>query len=215
MPRVNTHGTVSSKSCCVQPLESRLLCSDVYVGRPELLGPPSFPSTGPPPVLNAGGIDRIGEDGSKTTVVTNLHRPCGVAVDPAGNLYYVDVDDSAGGGTTRATLFRRSPAGDTADLGVVFDSGGGTVGIGGWAIDVVAGPSGVYVNRPEVRSRDNPDIVLSPGSIDQVDPDGTRAALGGGFRRPGAAAAPPEGSLFCVDVDYAPFRAKLFRRSPD
>jgi hypothetical protein len=73
----------------------------------------------------------------------------------------------------------------------------------------------VYVNRPQLRSSDDPADVISPGSIDHIAPDGTRTTVLGGLHHPSGVAIGPGGSLYTVDVQYGPLRANLLRRSFD
>lgn len=196
-----------------EPLESRLLFSDIYVSRPEVLGPQP-PGGGERPVMSAGGIDRISEDGSRATVVSGLRAPSGVAIDPEGNFYYIDLERPAAGGT-QARLFRRAATGFVDDLGVVFDQGPGVISIGGWAFDVTPGPTGVYVNRPQLRSADDANVILAPGSIDHIGTDGTRTTVMSGLHHPSGVAVGLDGSLYVVDLEHSPIRATLFRRGAD
>ncbi len=92
--------------------------------------------------VEKGFIGELGPDGARSTVVSGLNEPSGIALDPAGNLYYGDVISGSQG----ISLFRRTPDGTITNLGQVVDASEYSVRIGGWGFDVaIPEPATVFL----------------------------------------------------------------------
>ncbi|MFQ5528111.1 MAG: hypothetical protein ACE5GX_17875, partial [Thermoanaerobaculia bacterium] len=74
---------------------------------------------------------------TRTVLVTDLDYPSGLAVDPAGNLYFGNVTT----GPVQVELRKRAPDGTVSSLGIVVDTSAGFIAAGAWAFDIEIAPA--------------------------------------------------------------------------
>lgn len=173
---------------------------------------PTIVSTLGPDLLKPGTIERVGG----SVVTGGLNHPSGLAADSSGNLYFGDVT----GGPMRVHLKKRALDGTVSDLGLVVDTTGGGVGVGGWGFDVAVSPTGeIFYNSPTVSSMGMP----IDGGVDGGGgglKSGTIEKLGGGvvvdgLHYPSGLAFDAAGNLYFGDVTYGPLRIHLMKRAVD
>jgi len=187
------------------------LCLNVVqaVQRPILYNHPRVfvPGQG---TIRAGSIDKLSPDGTRSTVVSDLDKPSGIAFDAVGNLYYGNVTS----GSTIISLFKRTPDGIVMNLGEVVNTSGGSVSVSGWGFDVAVSPSGdIFYNHPRVFVPGQGTI--RPGSIDKLSPEGTRSTVVSDLDRPSGIAFDAAGNLYYGNVTSGSIRISLFKRTPD
>ena len=170
-------------------------------------------------LIRAGSIEKLDADGTRSTLVSGLDNPSGIALDTEGNLYYGNVGrtilyhiSSIYYTSMGFELFKRRPDGTVTSLGQVRDTPG-SISIGGWGFDIAVGSSGeIYFNHPSVY---NDSKLIRAGSIEKLDPDGTRHTLISGLDNPSGIAFDTEGNLYYGNVTSGSLSVSLFKRSPD
>ena len=161
-------------------------------------------------IIRPGSIDKLNSDGTRSTVVSGLDRPSGIALDAAGNLYYGNVTS----GSTIISLFKRTRDGTVMNLGEVVNTSGGSVSVSGWGFDVVVSPSGdIFYNHPRVFVPGQGTI--RAGSIDKLSPEGTRSTVVSDLDKPSGIAFDAAGNLYYGNVTSGSIRISLFKRTPD
>ena len=159
-------------------------------------------------VVQPGSIQRIDlTTGTRSTVVSNLHHPGGLAFDSAGDLFFGDVADEP----LRANLLELTSAGTLTTLATAFDSSAGGVTIGGWGFSVAAFDHSVYFTRPTIKTFSG--TVLQTGSIEQIDlTTGAQRTFVPNLHYPTGLSFDAAGNLFFGDVTYGPLSCELMER---
>jgi len=186
----------------------RALGVPVYYNHPRIVEI----ADGKQSTIRPGSIEKLNPDGTRATVVSGLDDPSGIALDAAGNLYYGNVRHDP----IQFDLFKRAPDGTSTYLGQVRDTWG-LISIGGWAFDVAVSPSGdIFYNHPAVFQQVGWDYVrIRAGSIEKLNPDGTRTTVVSGLDDPSGIALDAAGNLYYGNVRHDPIQFELFKRAPD
>ena len=206
---------VAGSKICLAILGLILLCPNVgqAVVAPIFYNHPSFKEyvNGQWITVRSGSIEKMNPDGTHSTVVSGLNNPSGIALDTAGNLYYGNVEEDH-----CISLFKRTPDGMVTNLGTVVDRMGYSMFIGEWGFDVAVSPSGdIFYNHPSFKEYVNGQwITVRSGSIEKVNPDGTRSTVVSGLNNPSGIALDTAGNLYYgnVEEDHC---ISLFKRTPD
>ncbi len=163
-------------------------------------------------VIRPGSIEKLSPDGTRTTMVSGLDYPSGMAFDAAGNLYYGNVTDSL----SRVDLFKWSRDGTVTNLGQVIDRSAGAVYIGGWGFDLAISPSGdIYYNYPSVFDQVHTALKIRSGSIESLSADGTHSTVVPDLDYPSGITFDGAGNLYYGNVTDSLACVDLFMRSPD
>lgn len=147
----------------------------------------------------------------KTTVVSGLDDPSGLALDQLGNLYYGNVSFNP----FKVQVYKRTPAGQVMALGTAVDASAGSVSLGGWGFDLVAGQkNALFFNHPSVR--DAQGQVLVSGHIGKINLDtGAKSVLVTGLDEPSGLAVDDAGSLYFGNLNQAAKRWGVSKRAPN
>jgi glucose/arabinose dehydrogenase len=121
---------------------------------------------------SAGTVERIGEDGARSTYLDGLDSPAGLAMADDGVLYVADYSADVIYRATGAGEFEEFADGFHTPTGIGFDRQGGLL----------------------VANRASDEIV-------RVGPDGARSTLAGGLRTPVGVAAHPDGTVYVANYD--------------
>ncbi|MDD5705784.1 MAG: caspase family protein [Kiritimatiellae bacterium] len=179
---------------------------DLYYGHPQIKDINGN-------ILRVGSIERIAADGRRSTVISGLCAPSGLALDANGNLYYGNVTYDAP--RVQVELFKRTPAGSVTSYGTVVDTSTGWLpGRGEAAFQVVVAATGdLYYNHPQIEDING--NILRVGSIKRIAADGSRSTVVSGLCAPSGLALDANGSLYYANVIYdAPrVQVELFKRT--
>ncbi|MCP4204674.1 MAG: hypothetical protein GY769_22425 [bacterium] len=174
----------------------------VYFNHPKVVNGPA--------TVDPGRIETLDPlTATRTVIVSNLDYPSGLALDPAGNLYFGNVTT----GPIRVELRRRAPDGTITSLGTVVDTSAGFVSVGSWAFDLCVEAGVVYFNHPEVT---NGGAVVEAGRIEKIDPvTAARTVVVPGLDNPSGLAFDGAGNLYFGNMTTGPVRVELRKRAPD